>query len=235
MTENNVNEQVLSTPESTSPAQSEKLIPQSEVSKLIASYKEKSYEKGFEKGKQETLSSQPQQPSKSVMPDEIESIIAKQVDERLAKQKEQDEKQRQDHAAAELNKNFEQLLVSNALKGQEKYKDWKESTTLYADGLYMSTLALVNSEDNATDLMYKLAKNPERLRQIETMARTEPRMAYQAIREISMQLKNEDKEKQSLQAKQPAQPISELASSYHGNGQEMSVSELRRIGSTRRC
>lgn len=218
----------------------EKLIPQSEVGKIAGASRKEGHDKGYEKGYQEALAKYQQQQaantpvvnapydpaanSAQIPPssNQIADLVAKQVNEVIRKERDE-----QNRLSEEKRINDYVTQIATQLKpkidaAKDKYEDFDKSVAnLHLDKI-PHLLEWVNTVPNSGDVLYDLAKNPQKLGILNSMHA--PELAIQQIYAISQSLQNN----QAAQDKPlPRNPLSVVNPSNVGKSTgEMSGQQL---------
>ncbi len=192
----------------------EKMIPQSEVDKIIGSVR------------QQARATQPQQAGMS--PEQIQQLVDNQVEAKLHAERQAMERH---HHETHAHKVIEDLKGKLA-PGFEKYPNFNEMLdSIWPAGAKNSLpemVMLLNGVDNPADIVADLYENPIKVGQLASTWDKAPHVAHNAMQKLSDSIKkNETAEKLY---KQPKEPMSQLKSSTisQDNG-PMSVSDLRRL------
>lgn len=213
-------ESPVSAPASTQ-TEAEKLIPQSQVNKLIGQNKNEAYQKGVaetlakyninadgnaQNGTQETVANQ-QQSAKSV-----EQVVREQLAQ-------------QNYAVQ-----HQQAMASFVQKmdnGPKKYADFEEKVAPLNLPSMLPIVHLANAVDNSEDVVYELATNPEKIKDLyRELSENRPQLALMMVKKLSDSIK---RNQAAANQPKPDEPLSQLKPSNVGmdNGSQ-SISALRR-------
>jgi hypothetical protein len=137
----------------------EPLLPQSKVNQLIGRIKTDAYEKG----RREALSTQPRADGMvNLTPEEIQRQIDERVNHKLSEREQEQQRLQQEQQRLQVAQGFLQKLSP----GEQKYSDFTTmvSPTFLENFARTATpvFHMVNALDNTADVMYELAKNPEK-------------------------------------------------------------------------
>lgn len=198
----------------TSSAPVEKMLPQSEVNKIIGRVRSDAESKAYERAK---IQYQAENQQKSVGGQKIptQDDIQRMIDEGV-------ERKSQQQYAEQLVSDF-----TNKIKtGATKYQDFDQ---VVGDLNLASNPHLVrwaNGLDNTADVLYDLGKHPEKYASVMTLAGTAPNLAVRKLQELSDSIKKNEDAKSATKA---PQPLDSLEPSVTGmdNGR-MTVSDLRK-------
>lgn len=177
-------------------AKKEKLIPQSEVDKLVYAKKME----GYERGQRETLANANTEKNLAASVDENDpnkvlidrNELAKIVNEESARLSEQQ------RAQATINQ-----FVAKVQAGSAKYSDYDGTVAkLNLQHLPPSLVEITNAMDNTADVLYELGKNPSKFSSVLNLCNASPQLAYDEITRLSSSIKkNEEAAKQNAQVK----------------------------------
>jgi hypothetical protein len=101
--------------------------------------------------------------------------------------------------------------------GKTKYPDFNEKISKLGDLKNIpAIIQLAEHVDNTHDVMYDIASNPHKLASLNELARINPALAFEEIRNLSSSIKaNDDASNQA----RPSEPLSQLKSSVtNGSG-----------------
>jgi hypothetical protein len=198
---------------------SEKLFTQAELEKRIADTRAKTRDHYYAQGKQDALSAY----GKQDVSQQSLGGIAQQSPEEIEKIVEQKIKERSQQEAAN---HIAQDFIGKMQTGKDKYSDFEETVASLNLPAHPHVIYWANSLDNTVDVVYDIAKNPEKFASILMLAQTAPELARRKMLELSSSIK-----KNAEASKQPHvnEPLSQLRPSTMGtdNG-SMTVRDLRR-------
>jgi hypothetical protein len=96
-------------------------------------------------------------------------------------------------------------------QGKDRYSDFDEVMTDFEPTAFPQVALLAAHLENTPDVMYELAKNPNKLVQINTLAERSPKMAERMLKELSDSIiKNQEAVENTVL---PKAPLSRLKSS----------------------
>jgi hypothetical protein len=237
MTDTNLGEQTpqnqnISAPsENVAPAVSpqgqpaEKMIRQTEVTAIAGRSKQEGYDKAMREmadkyGSQFTQQSQPQPtPVQSPASNVQQPLTAEQVKQMIAEQAPQVVAQQNNAAQwAHMENNYVQKLEA----GKSAYPDFDEKVkVLDLGGKNRDLIPLLNSVDNAADVIYDVANNPLKLSNFRRLAtEVSPQAAFNEMRNLSDSIK---KNQAGSQEKSPNAPLSQIKSSVIGTDNGLST------------
>lgn len=243
MTEQNVSGENQVTTEGAAP---EKMLRQSEVNAIAARTKQEGYDKAMREmaaqyGTQQaqTPQAQPaplqpqQQPQQQPMnsqaspqltPDQVRQMIMEHAPQSVAQQQ-----QAQQRAGVEAN--FIQKLEA----GKTPYPDFDQKVYhLDLAGKNRDMIPLLNSVDNAADVMNDIADNPKKLVELRALAMSvSPQAAFNEMRKLSDSIKQNQS---ATQERLPNEPLSQVNTSITGadSGSLKNVTDFRNAWASRR-
>ena len=196
------------TPSDVSPAPSaqsqvaEKMIPQSEVERIVKGR----YADAFDKGKREAMAELQKQQPQQYQPEQAhatnnsmcgmsqvsETDIQRMVDQRM-------QQQSQNAAAQHVVNQFIQKMES----GKGKYDDFEQSVAKLNLPNIPEVLQLANSTDNTADVMYDLSKNPQNVVKLRQLHQISPQLAFEEMQKLSASIKQNDAAQQQKTANEP--------------------------------
>lgn len=212
---------------------SERLVPQSEVNKLVGGVKHEAFERGRKEAlaelqKQRSLStdtySQGSPQPSGISSDEIQRLI----DQRFQAQQQQLEQQQQQIAAQQFVQQFDAKLAN----GKSKYQDFDAVVVPLikdlANNNSMGVFQLAHMVDNTDDVMYELGNNPGKVAELSVLAITAPTIAKTYVENLSKSIKQNQ---QAKLVKQPNAPLGQIRPSItgtdSGNEASMQVKDFR--------
>lgn len=207
---------------------SEKMVPQSEVDKLVWAKKNEARE-AYERGQREALidknlaaSVDQNDPNKVLIDREELSKIVSQESARLAEQQ----------RAQEVVNQF----VSKVQAGSKKHPDYEDTVAkLNLPYLPPQIVEITNAMDNTADILYELGKNPSKFSSVLNLCNTSPQLAYDELNRLSNSIKkNEQAAQQNAQTK-VNEPLDQVKPSNTGtdNGELKTVTDWRKHPSLR--
>lgn len=205
----------------------EKMLPQSKVNELIGREKAAARDKARQElqAELESLRTGQTQAMGGMQAPNIDDIYS-QVTERLR------------HEFAEAQQQAQQAEHEQFVRGQvEKYlqkmdaasgiaDDFREMTAKFKPERFKEIFFLANSLENTPHVIYELAKNPNKLANLDYLAKTDPELAREALANLSKSIEaNEQAKANNVSA--PA-PIGRMTPSLAGadNG-AMSIRDLK--------
>jgi hypothetical protein len=193
------------------------MVPQEKVNELIGQAKQKARESGYQQATQEWQSKMGAAPQPSAPggldQNEISKLVAAQLNEHL-------QRQAQEQAEALIKQDIKR--VSDELKAKmdvanAKNPDFKSITNSVNFSAFQNALLLSNTveSDIWPEVMVELARNPEKLDRIDSLAQKDPQAALVAMNKLKQSVKvNLDAQQSQL----PKAPSNSLKSSNVGVG-----------------
>ncbi len=193
----------------------EKMIPQSQVNKIVGARLMEAKEKA-EREKQleiEKLKAQMSSQGSSMggmqqmSLDQIRQMIAEQTQRQLQEQRDaQLEQMRMEHSQRVASE-----FVGKLESGKHKYNDFDKVVGEVDFTQMPEIVALTHNLDNASDVIYELMKNPHKVAQVLTLAGRSPLLANKAVKEISDSIKINDNAKNAKSVNDPVGRINPSA------------------------
>ncbi len=215
---------------------SEKMIPQSQVDKIVQTAKlsaaEKARRETEEQYKQHFSSQQnANQDNAGNIPANLEDAFrsySKKMQQEQAHLARQQEEQMQMQKAQEIASQF----VSKLNKAKSKYEDYNEVFEDLELVNIPGTVQFANELDNTEDVMYELAKDPRKLAEIESLTRLSAGKAKKELQKISASIKQNQQAASSKKASAPLSHVSQSVSK--GTGGTWSVDDFSNFLAERR-
>ncbi len=205
------------------PAIAEKMLPQSEVDKLVGAVRAKERQQAEAQYRQ-------QQGGMGGMQSpgfDEEALIQKAT----ARMQQQQDEQRKTLEAKQQQAEVDEIArtyLEKMSQGKEIYEDFDEVTADFNPGAYPQVTIMASQQDNLPDIMYELSKNPQKLTHLHVLAVTNPAQARKEMTKLSQSIKKNDNAIAN-NVKSPA-PLSKLktsATAGQDNGKR-SISDLRK-------
>jgi hypothetical protein len=213
----NQQQSIESTPQNSSEqtsVQTEKYLSQSEVGKIAGASRKEGHDKGYEKGYHEALAKfqQQQQPSAlhpqpSPAPADhgnISDLVARQVTETLRKEREDYQRQILEQRENDELTRLASELTPKLNAAKERYDDYQAAVeSLHVDKMRNARdfLQQINSVPNAGDVLYDLAKNPQKMGILNSLHA--PELVMQQIHALSQSLQNNQISQEKKIAREP--------------------------------
>lgn len=209
--------------------QTERMVPQSEVNKLIGNAKFAAEERARQQAEAEfqkklaELQAQKQQAAShgnDTRDIDVDSLY-QQVHERFNKEMQQ--RQLETHM-----REVADSYTRNVSGGSADYEDFDDVIKEFNPAEFPQIVYLVAKMGNAKDIVYELSKNPQKLATIDYLAQRSPRKAQVELERIGKSIEaNKEALAQEAQARTNA-PLDRMQPSTRaGSNGQMSVSDLR--------
>lgn len=227
MEENQVTDNAL---ENTLPPEPEKMIPQSQVDKIIkhktyqASQHQRELEEKHKRELEEIRAQQQKQTqhNENVPRDMDANAIYQQVQERFN----QDLQQRR--LKDEMNRVATSYL-SKMEQGKTSYDDFEEITKDFDPTAFPQLTYLVAGIDNAADVIYDLSRNPLKLAGLDRLAEKNPRQAQAELLKLSRSIMENKQAQSDENSSNVAEPLDRLQSSrVSGSNGKLGIRDLRK-------
>jgi len=214
----------------------ERMVPQSEVDKLVVATKRETAEKFKREADNQARSqadkagvseSAPVNPGMGGMQmfdskkirDEVLGEIRGEFE---AKQKQYDEQSKRKRA--------EEFVVEYEGKlaiGKERYEDFDDAISSIDPNEFVDVIMLANDAEGTADIMYELAKNPQKLIQVAAAAQMSKSQAKRIINEIAQSMKlNRDAAGNKPTTNQPL-PRSKASTAGTSSGELKTIADFR--------
>lgn len=213
-----------------SQAPTEKMLPQTEVDKLVIREKYKAaqeakreaeaeYQRQLEAIQQQ--SAQQKQRNQEV-PREVDAdALYQQVQERF--NKEMQERQLQQEMSTVANNYLSKMKL-----GKDAYHDFDDITKDFDPTAFPQLTYLVSGLENAGDIVYELAKNPSKLVTLDTLAQRAPKQAQAELLKLSASIKDNQTASREAGNNQVSAPLDQLQPSrISGSNGKKSIQDLR--------
>lgn len=143
--------------------------------------------------------------------------------DRQRMQRELEERQLREHMAQVAN-----AYESKVELAKSKYADFEEVVKDFEPKEFPNLVYLLAGVDNAGDVLYDLAKNEQKLAQLNSLALTSPKMAQKALLKLSQSITQNQQALANAQAQTVLDPLDRLQpSKVSGDNQKMTVRDLR--------
>lgn len=181
------------------PVVQEKMVPQSEVDKIVHAR--------IMREREHSQMGGVQQPQAGFDRDALLREAAEMMQQQLEEQREAQERERQKAEVDQIAKTY----LDKMSQGKELYDDFEEVTQDFSPAAYPQVTIMASQYDNLPDIMYELGKNPRKLVDLHVLALTNPPQAKREMQKLSQSIKQNE---QALinNVKSPS-PLSKLKSS----------------------
>ncbi len=209
----------------------EKMVPQSEVDKLVGAVKAKERQQAEAQYRQ----MQNQQMNGSMGMGGMgapqgydEDAILEKATQRMQKTLED---QRQAHELEQQKAQVDEVArtyLEKMKQGATLYEDFDQVTKNFKPSKFPQVAIWAAQQDNTPAIIYDLAKNPQKLAQLHVLAVTDPDMAVDEITKLSQSIKrNEEAVNNNVKSPSPLSKLKPSASAGSDTGKR-SVSDLRK-------
>jgi hypothetical protein len=197
----------------------EKLIPQSELNKIVGRVREEARQDGYARARAEMSAVEPQQSEQqqgyqSHSRENIEQLVAEKIKEQ---------------AQLEVAKKIAGDFTNKLLAAKEKYPDFEETVAQLNLPTIPQIVHWANSLDNTADVMYDIAKNPAKFANILMLSNNAPLLAQRELQKLSSSIKKNEEAKSAAENVSVGEPLSQLKPSVTGtdNGKP-TIRDLRK-------
>lgn len=168
----------------------ERMLPQSEVNKLVQGAKQNTeakirqeLEAQYQRQLEEVAAKRQnqQQHAEQGMKPQDNNVLYQEFMERLNRELEEKQLRKQ---MEEVATNF----TARVEQGRKSYDDFSEVTKDFDPGEFPQLVYLLSGLDNGGDVIYELAKNPHKLVTFHQMAKETPRMAKSELLKLSQSI-----------------------------------------------
>jgi len=208
----------------------EKLLPQSQVNKIVQREKEQAALRARREVEEEyqqrleginATSQQQRQRNDSTNREVDADAIYQQVQEKFNQEMQQ--KQIEQEMSRVANS-----YLSKMQQGRESYDDFDEVTKELDPTAFPQLIYLVAGIDNAADVMYELARNPVKLNALDGLAAKNPRYAQAELQKLSRSIAENKQAQNDAESQTTPAPLDRLQPSrVSGSNGKQSISDLR--------
>lgn len=207
----------------------EKMLPQSEVNNLIGRAKAEAAERGRQKAEAEFQKQleelQSQKQDAQARGEDTRDIdvdaLYQQVHERFNTEMQQ--RQIEQHMAQ-----IADAYESKIAGGSKDYEDFGDVVKEFNPAEFPQIVYLVANMDNAADIIYELAKNPQKLATVDYLSQRSPKRAQSELMSIGRSIAANKAALSEENQAQTQAPLDRLQpSSKTGSNGQMSVGDLR--------
>lgn len=206
--------------------QAERVFKQSELNEIVGRAKHEaveSFKRQQTQQNQQQHAQAPQNTHKSLSEDDVKRLTG----EELNRQREEWERQSLERQHAETAQRIVNAYKDKIASGKDKYQDFEAVTNTVDMRHYPNVVQLLAEHvDNASDILYDLARNRYKLNNLESLCERTPQDAIYEIRRLSDSIKANE---ESSQMKSSKSPLSQLRPSITGmESGSLSWSDLKR-------
>ena len=124
--------------------------------------------------------------------------------------------------------NVANSYLTKMAQGRERYEDFEDVTKQFDPQRFPQLVYLVAGLDNASDVVYELAKNPSKLVTINTLAKEDPKFAQHELVKLASSIQANQKAQADAEGQQANAPLDRLQPSrVSGSNGKMTISDLR--------
>lgn len=207
--------------------EAEKLLPQSEVNKIVQREKLGAAQKAKREAEEEYLQKleaikqQQGQRNETVSRDVDADRIYQQVQEKFNTEMQQRQVQQKMTDIANS-------YISKMEQGKSSYQDFDEITKDFDPTAFPQLVYLVAGIDNAADIIYDLARNPSKVVTLDTLAQKSPKLAQAELQRLSRSIADNKQASTDANNQSVAAPLDSLRPSrVSGSNGEMNIRDLR--------
>lgn len=212
-----------------SPSPQEKMLPQSQVDKLIKTAKLAEAEKVRKEFMQSNNDSGIQAATQATQTQENSGFdqqkLQKLVQDELTKKAQEYQKQQEYHQHINFANNFAAKIEASKIKHPEIEKVFGDLNLANNPSLLRS----LDTVDNLGDVLMDLHQNPDAFAKINLLAEKAPAMAHNALNKLSASIKANESAKQQAEQNKVPSPLSQVnASMANADTGKASFSDLQR-------
>lgn len=202
-------------------APKERVFTQSELNEIVGRAKREAAE---------SARRQQQQQHEAPRESQSDDYIRKLASDELARQRDAWAREAQEKADAEAARRIVEAYKTKIAAGKQEYEDFESVT----NGLEMGRLPnvvqlLAEHADNASGVLYELAKNRTKLYTLENMCNVNPKDAIYEVKRLEKSLKTAGDVENYKQAKAPLSQQKPSPTTGMDSGKAMSVSDYKRM------
>jgi hypothetical protein len=203
----------------------EKMVPQSEVDKLVGAVKAKERQQAEAQYRQMLQS---QSMGGVQVPGVNEDALLEKATQRMqATLDEQRREQELEQQKAEVDRVAKEYL-EKMKQGSTLYDDFDQVTKAFKPGKFPQVAIWAAQQDNTSAIIYDLAKNPQKLAQLHMLALADPELAVDEITKLSQSIKrNEEAVNNNVRSPSPLSKLKSSAAAGSDTGKR-SISDLRK-------
>jgi hypothetical protein len=192
----------------------EKMLPQSEVNRIVGRQKELAAQRATEKAEaefQQRLSEMESQASNSMggiapSQEDIRGQMQSMLQEELQKQQDAMAQQRYQQEMERVANDYHASMAT----GPSMFEDFEKVTSEFKPEAFPYAVYLASQAENTPSLMYEMIKNPSKLLNIERLAEQDPDFAQRELMKLSNSIKENEKAKQDAQQQDTNSPLTRL-------------------------
>lgn len=183
------NEQIVTTSEVTSGGADEKFVPQTEVNRIAGRVRAETAEKTRREVEAEYAAKVAQNSGNgSVDPERIYEEVSRRVKQDFEKEQQNIQQAQQAQAWNAITREYNAKL-DKTMRSKE-YEDFHEVVGEFEHSSYDMVVYGANKQENTADIIYELAKDPERAIRLEMLGRNDPKGFEKAMDKFSKSVKS---------------------------------------------
>lgn len=190
----------------------EKMVPQSQVNKLVGLAKEKGRMQGLEQAKNENLGEYKHNSSASTV--DFDKVY-EQVAQKLQKERQEEEARQLEMQSQAQMAQIAHNYASKMQEGAKKYSDFNEIMKDFDASQFPALAALTSTLDNTAGVMRELVSNPSKLFLFHQMSALTPEKAYKELKSLEKSITDNESasEKDKEISKKIPAPLSRVTPS----------------------
>lgn len=207
-------------------AEPERMVPQSEVDKLVVGVKREAAEKARREAEAEfsrQSNGNPHAQGIGGMPAIDVSKIKEEVLDGLRSELEEKQRAAEEGERRRRASEFVATYESKLAEGKGRYDDFDEVVSQIDPKEFVDVILLAGQAEGTADIMYELARNPDKLARVASMAQRSQKQAQRMMAEIATSVKQNREAVDNHQTTK--QPLPKLTPSTAGT----STSELKTV------
>lgn len=212
----------------------EKLLPQSQVNKLVAREKENAAARARQQAEEEFQArlaqmglAQTQHNAATSREVDAEAVY-RQVQEKFNQEM---ERRRQEEESKRLEAEMSQVAeryISKVNAARESYEDFDDVVGEFDPTAFPQLTYLVSGVENAGDVVYELAKNPSKLVMLDRLAEKNPKQAQNELLKLSRSILENRQAINEASGQNVSAPLDRLnPSRVSGSNGKMNIRDLR--------
>lgn len=218
----NVEQIVETTPEIAPASAEEKYLPQTEVNRIVGKVKAEAFEKARRQLEAEYAVKSPENSgSSSVDSEKVYEEVSRRVKADFEREQQKAQEAEQAQAWKAITTEYNSKL-GKALEAKE-YDDFHDVVKGFQHDRYDMVVYGANAQDNTADIIYHLAKDPERAMRLELLGRNDPKGFEKAMKKFADSVK-ENKEA-AKKAKTQSAPLPRIKSDVVTTGATTSAED----------
>lgn len=190
--------------------ETQKMLSVEKVNEIVKREKAAALEKGRREAAEQyqSMAGNAAQPSQGAQPNLNVDEIYNQIRQKFMEDAQREQEEKQQAAYQEEVKNVASSYYSKMNMGKSLYEDFEAVTSDFDPAAFPQLTFLIAGMENTPDIVYELAKNPQKLATIDLLANRDPKVAKKQLQKLAESI-NANKE---ALAKNPeiSAPLSQL-------------------------